>query len=143
LLIRRGLAALEHAERLGGAYGPYALQAAIAACHGRALRKEDTDWERIAERYDVLAQVAGSPVVELNRAMAHAMAFGPEVGLRMIDALAGEPKLAGYYLRAAARGDLLERLGRRDEARREFERAAAETQNQRERALLLRRAAAP
>ena len=117
LLIRRGLAALERAERLGGALGPYALQAAIAACHARARTADETDWARIAALYDALAQVAPSPVVELNRAVAVAMAFGPAAGLELVDALADEPALAGYHLLPSVRGDLLEKLGRLDEAR--------------------------
>jgi RNA polymerase sigma-70 factor (ECF subfamily) len=141
LLIRRGLAALARAEALGGALGPYALQAAIAACHARALTAEETDWARMAALYDALAQLAPSPVVELNRAVAVAMAFGPAAGLEVADALAGEPVLAKYHLLPSVRGDLLFKLGRLDEARAEFERAAGLTQNARERALLLERAA--
>jgi RNA polymerase sigma factor (sigma-70 family) len=140
LLIRRGLAALERAEKLGGALGPYALQAAIAACHARARNPEETDWERIAALYDALAQLAPSPVVELNRAVAVAMAFGPQAGLELVDALAEEPSLKAYHLLPSVRGDLLARLGRSEEARAEFERAAALTQNARERELLLERA---
>ena len=142
LLIRRGLAALEHAEKLGGALGPYALQAAIAACHARALTAADTDWERIAALYAALAQVAPSPIVELNRAVAVGMAFGPAAGLRIVDTLIDEPALRGYHLLPVVRGDLLARLGRLDEARPEFERAAALTRNLRERELMLRRARA-
>jgi len=142
LLIRRGLAALERAEALGGALGPYALQAAIAACHARARMPEETDWERIAALYDALAQLAPSPVVELNRAVAVAMAFGPAAGLELVDALTAEPSLKSYHLLPSVRGDLLARLGRYDEARTEFERAAALTRNTRERELLLGRAAA-
>jgi len=142
LLIRRGLAALERAEALGGALGPYALQAAIAACHARARTPEETDWERIAALYDALAQLAPSPVVELNRAVAVAMAFGPAAGLELVDALTAEPTLKSYHLLPSVRGDLLARLGRYDEARTEFERAAALTRNTRERELLLGRAAA-
>lgn len=142
VLIRRGLAALERAERLGGALGPYALQAAIAACHARTRTPEETDWPRIAALYDALAQLAPSPVVELNRAVALAMAFGPEVGLELADALAAEPALESYHLLPSVRGDLLARLRRHDEARAEFERAAALTRNRREREVLLRRAAA-
>ena len=142
LLIRRGLAALERAEELGGGFGPYALQAAIAACHARALTAEETDWERIAALYDALAQLAPSPVVELNRAVAVAMAFGPAAGLEVVDALRDEPTLQGYHLLPSVRGDLLAKLGRTDEARAEFERAAALTRNERERAMLLERAAA-
>jgi len=142
LLIRRGLLALERAERLGGATGAYALQAAIAACHARARRAEDTDWRRIAGLYDELARVAASPVVELNRGVAHGMAFGPAAGLAIVDRLAAEPSLAGYHLLPSVRGDLLAKLGRRDEARADFERAASLTRNTRERRLLLERAAA-
>jgi RNA polymerase sigma factor (sigma-70 family) len=141
LLIRRGLAALERAERLGGALGPYALQGAIAACHARARKPEDTDWVRIAELYAALAQIVPSPVVELNRAVALGMAFGPEAGLELVDSLASEPSLAGYHLLPSVRGDLLAKLGRSDEARAEFERAAELTRNERERGLLLERAA--
>ncbi|HEY0857428.1 MAG TPA: RNA polymerase sigma factor [Albitalea sp.] len=140
LLIHRGLAALARAEAPGGALGPYALQAAIAACHARAHRAEDTDWERIAALYDALAQVAPSPVVELNRAVALAMAFGPAAGLELVDALADEPSLKAYHLLPSVRGDLLFKLGRRAEARTEFQRAAALTRNARERALLNARA---
>jgi RNA polymerase sigma-70 factor (ECF subfamily) len=142
LLIRRGLAALARAEALGGALGPYTLQAAIAACHARARTPEETDWTRIATLYDALAQLTPSPVVELNRAVAHAMAFGPAAGLELVDALTEEPSLKNYHLLPSVRGDLLARLGRVDEARGEFERAAALTRNARERALLLGRAAA-
>ena len=142
LLIGRGLAALERAVRLGGALGPYALQAAIAACHARARTPEQTDWAAIAALYDALAQIAPSPVVELNRAVALAMAFGPAVGLELVDALTSEPSLKGYHLLPSVRGDLLARLGRLDEARAEFERAAALTRNVRERELLLGRARA-
>src|SRR5581483_1598426 len=141
LLIRRGLAALARAEALGGALGPYTLQAAIAACHARARVPEETDWTPIATLYDALAQLTPSPVVELNRAVAHAMAFGPAVGLELVDALTEEPSLKNYHLLPSVRGDLLARLGRVDEARGEFERAAALTRNARERALLLSRAA--
>ncbi len=140
LLIHRGLAALARAEAPGGALGPYALQAAIAACHARAHRAEDTDWERIAALYDALAQLAPSPVVELNRAVALAMAFGPAAGLEVVDALADEPSLKAYHLLPSVRGDLLFKLGRRAEARTEFQRAAALTRNSRERALLSARA---
>ena len=140
LLIRRGLVALERADRLGGPRGPYALQAAIAACHARARTPEQTDWNRIAELYADLAALTPSPVVELNRAVAVAMAFGPQAGLDLVDALAGEPSLRGYHLLPSVRGDLLARLGRHDEARPEFERAAALTRNARERDLLLARA---
>jgi len=142
VLIRRGLAALARTEALGGARGPYALQAAIAACHARAIAAEQTEWPRIAALYAALAQVAPSPVVELNRAVALAMAFGPTTGLEAVDALVGEPALRGYHLLPAVRGDLLMKLGRVDEARTEFERAAALTRNERERTLLQERAAA-
>ncbi len=142
LLIRRGLAALERAEALGGALGPYTLQAAIAACHARARAPEETDWERIVALYDALAQLAPSPVVELNRAVAVGMAFGPEEGLELVDELISEPSLKSYHLLPSVRGDLLSKLGRNDEARAEFERAAALTHNARERELLLKRAAA-
>ena len=141
LLIGRGLAALERAGQLGGA-GPYVLQAAIAACHARARRPEETDWQRIAGLYDALAAATPNPVVELNRAVAHAMAFGPQQGLDILEKLSGEPALKGYHLLPSVRGDLLAKLGRSAEARREFERAAELTRNQRERALLLDRAAA-
>ena len=141
LLIRRGLAALGRAAALGGAFGPYALQAAIAACHARALTPEATDWPRIAALYDALAQLAPSPVVELNRAVAVGMAFGPAAGLELADALTAEPSLAHYHLLPAVRGDLLARLGRRAEASGAFRRAAELTRNERERALLLQRAA--
>src|SRR5688500_6166077 len=141
LLIRRGLAALERAERLGGGLGPYALQAAIAACHARAATAAETDWRRIAALYAALARVVPSPVVELNRAVAVAMADGPAAGLEMLDALAGEKALAGYHLLPAVRGDFLAKLGRVEEARAELERAAGLTRNARERTLLLARAA--
>jgi len=140
ILIRRGLAALERAERLGGVLGPYALQAAIAACHARARTPAETDWARIAALYDALAQLTPSPVVELNRAVAVAMAFGPAAGLELVDALTSEPSLKGYHLLPSVRGDLLRRLGRFAEARAEFERAAALTRNARERELLIERA---
>jgi RNA polymerase sigma factor (sigma-70 family) len=142
LLIRRGLAALERAEVLGGALGPYALQAAIASCHARARTADETDWPRIAALYDALAQLTPSPVVELNRAVAVAMAFGPAAGLELVDALAGEKALASYHLLPSVRGDLLFKLGRLDEARQEFVRAAGLTRNAREQALLLERARA-
>ena len=142
LLIRRGLAALDRAVELGGALGPYALQAAIAACHARARTPEETDWARIAALYDALAQLAPSPVVELNRAVAVGMAFGPGAALEIVDRLREEPALDGYNLLPSVRGDLLEKLGRLGEARAEFERAASLTQNARERRLLLDRAAA-
>jgi RNA polymerase sigma factor (sigma-70 family) len=140
LLIRRGLAALERAERLGGALGPYALQAAIAACHARALTPESTDWVRLAALYDALAQLSPSPIVELNRGVAVGMAFGPAAGLEVVDRLVAEPTLKGYHLLPAVRGDLLAKLGRDEEAAAEFRRAAALTRNARERALLLDRA---
>jgi predicted RNA polymerase sigma factor len=140
LLIGRGLAALERAEKLGGTLGPYALQAAIAACHARALTAEATDWPRIAALYATLAQLAPSPVIELNRAVALSMAFGPAAGLELVDTLLDEPALANYHLLPTVRGDLLARLDRLDEARAEFERAATLTQNLRERELLLERA---
>jgi len=141
LLVRRGLVALARAERLGRPLGPYAVQAAIAACHGRARRAQDTDWVRIAALYDALSQLAPSPIVELNRAVALSMAFGPEAGLELVDELLEEPSLSSYHLLPAVRGDLLEKLGRDGEARLEFERAAALTRNARERDLLLARAA--
>ena len=140
LLIRRGLAALARAEDLGGGLGPYALQAAIAACHARAHTPEETDWQRIVALYDALAQLTPSPVVELNRAVAVAMAFGPAAGLELVDALASEGSLEGYHLLPSVRGDLLAKLRRFDEARAEFERAASLTRNTRERELLLERA---
>jgi RNA polymerase sigma factor (sigma-70 family) len=140
LLINRGLAALAQAEELGGARGPYALQAAIAACHARAFRPEDTDWARIAALYGVLATVTPSPVVELNRAVAVSMASGPQAGLDLVDALTAEPSLQGYHLLPSVRGDLLMKLGRPDEARAEFDRAAALTSNAQERDLSARRA---
>ncbi|MCU1315348.1 MAG: polymerase subunit sigma-24 [Candidatus Acidoferrum typicum] len=142
LLIRRGFAALDRAEKLGGIRGPYALQAAIAACHARALTPEETDWAHIVALYEALAQLAPSPVVELNRAVAVAMAFGPAAGLEVVDGLIAEPSLRGYHLLPSVRGDFLKKLGRLDEARAEFERAAALTRNARERELLLDRARA-
>jgi len=142
LLVRRGLAALARAEQLGGALGPYALQGAIAACHARARTAEETDWTRITALYDALAQLTPSPVVELNRAVAYAMAFGPAAGLAIVDRLVAEGALATYHLLPGVRGDFLLKLGRRDEARAEFERAAGLTRNARERELLERRAAA-
>jgi RNA polymerase sigma factor (sigma-70 family) len=142
LLIRRGLVALERAETLGGGLGPYTLQAAIAACHARARAPEETDWARIAGLYGALAQLAPSPVVELNRAVAIAMAFGPAAGLELVERLTTEPSLKGYHLLPSVRGDLLFKLGRTDEARAEFERAATLTRNAREQELLLARAAA-
>jgi RNA polymerase sigma-70 factor, ECF subfamily len=142
LLIRRGLAALERAEALGGVSGPYALQAAVAACHARARSAGETDWERIVALYDALAQLAPSPVVDLNRAVAVSMAFGPDAGLEIVDELKSDPRLSSYHLLPSVRGDLLEKLGRFEEARTEFTRAAALAQNARERTLLLGRAAA-
>ena len=142
LLIRRGLAALARAEALGGALGPFALQAAIAACHARARKPEDTDWVRIATLYNSLARQMPSPVIELNRAVAVAMAEGPAAGLALVAALQADPSLARYHFLPSVRGDLLHKLGRFDEARAEFERAASLTMNARERALLLGRAAA-
>jgi RNA polymerase sigma factor (sigma-70 family) len=144
LLIRRGLALLERAEALGagqGGLGPYALQAAIAACHARAATADATDWPRIVALYDALAQGHPSPVIELNRAVAVGMAFGPAAALEIVDALVAEPALARYHLLPSVRGDLLAKLGRRDEARAEFMRAAAMTANERERKVLLQRAA--
>jgi len=140
LLIGRGLASLERAERLGGALGSYALQAAIAACHARARTAAETDWQRIVALYDAVAELAPSPVVELNRAVAVGMAFGPAAGLDLVDALVGEPSLKAYHLLPAVRGDLLRKLGRFEEARAEFERAASLTENLVERELLQRRA---
>ncbi|MBV8595852.1 MAG: RNA polymerase sigma factor [Candidatus Eremiobacteraeota bacterium] len=142
LLIRRGLSGLERAQRLRPTMGPYTLQAAIAACHARAWRPEDTDWERIVALYDALAQLQPSPVIDLNRAMAVAMAFGPAAGLSLVDDLAREPALQQYHLLPSVRGDLLFRLGRYAEAGREFERAAAMTSNAVERKLNADRAAA-
>lgn len=141
LLIRRGLAALERASRIGGTPGAYVLQAEIAACHARAVSAEDTDWARIASLYESLAAMTGSAVVELNRAVAVSMAYGPAVALALIDQLAELPELSSYHLLPSVRGDLLVKLGRGDEARGEFERAASLTQNEQERALLLARAA--
>ena len=140
LLIRRGLTALQRAEALGGARGPYVLQAAIAACHGRARVAEETDWGRIAALYEVLAEVTPSPIVELNRAVAVTMAFGPGAGLELVDQLASQGLLDGYHLLPSVRGDFLAKLGRLQEACAEFERAAALTRNLRERDLLLGRA---
>ena len=142
VLINRGLAALERAGRQGGAPGPYALQATIAACHARARTADETDWVRIAALYDSLGRLTPSPVVELNRAVAVAMAFGPAAGLEIVDSLTVERALAGYHLLPSVRGDLLAKLGRSAEARAEFERAASLTRNARERDLLLERAAA-
>jgi RNA polymerase sigma-70 factor, ECF subfamily len=141
LLVGRGLAALERAYATGGPLGPYTLQAGIAACHARARAAEDTDWERIVALYDGLAQLMPSPVVELNRAVAVGMAFGPQAALEIVDGLREEPTLDGYYLFPSVRGDLLEKLGRLDEARAEFQRAALLTANSRQRAALLERAA--
>lgn len=142
VLIRRGLAALQRAEELGGGLGPYALQAAIAACHARARTGAETDWERIAALYDALAQLMPSPIVELNRAVALAMAFGPTAGLELIDTIVSEPSLKAYHLLPSVRGDFLFKLGRLAEAQAEFQRAALLTQNARERAFLLDRARA-
>ncbi|HET7765661.1 MAG TPA: RNA polymerase sigma factor [Burkholderiales bacterium] len=142
VLVRRGLAALERAEKAGGALGPYTLQAAIAACHARANTPAETDWKRIVALYDALAQLMPSPIVELNRAVAVAITYGPEEGLALVDAIAAEPALRGYHLLPSVRGDFLEKLGRLDEARGEFERAASMTRNSREIRLLLDRAAA-
>ena len=140
VLIHRGLAALERAQELAGALGPYTLQAAIAACHARAAAPEETDWERIVALYDALAQLTSSPVVELNRAVAAAMAFGPEAGLELVDALVASGSLGAYHLLPSVRGDLLAKLGRLDEARDQFQHAASLTRNERERTLLLERA---
>jgi predicted RNA polymerase sigma factor len=142
LLIQRGLAALERAEALNQLPGPYYLQAALAACHARAATPEDTDWRRIVALYDLLAALRPSPVVELNRAVAVSMADGPAAGLALVNQLAREPALAGYHLLPSVRGDLLFKLGRKAEARAEFERAAEQARNARERAMLLERAAA-
>ena len=141
VLVRRGLAALARAEELGGAEGPYALQAAIAACHARARSGDETDWTRIAELYAALGRITPSPIVDLNRAVAVSMALGPAAGLELVDKLTGDPSLKTYHLLPSVRGDLLAKLGRSDEARDEFERAATLTRNGRERDLLLRRAA--
>jgi RNA polymerase sigma-70 factor (ECF subfamily) len=140
VLVGRGLAALARAEELGGTFGPYALQGAIAACHGRARTAAETDWARIASLYDALGQLAPSPVVELNRAVAYSMAFGPAAGLELVDALGSEKSLENYHLLPSVRGDLLVKLGRANEARVEFERAATLTRNARERELLIARA---
>jgi RNA polymerase sigma-70 factor (ECF subfamily) len=142
LLIHRGLAALQRAGQLGGGLGPYGIQAAIAACHARAVTADDTEWTRIVALYDALAQLTPSPIVELNRAVAVAMAFGPQAGLELVDALNAEPSLKNYHLLPSVRGDLLSKLGRLGEARTEFENAAALTRNARERKLLLERAGA-
>ena len=141
LLVQRGLSGLRRAEELGGPLGPYTLQAAIAACHARTRSVEETDWPRIVALYDGLAALTGSPVVELNRAVAVTMAFGPEAGLELVDSLADEPAVRGYHLLPAVRGDVLVRLGRLAEAREEFERAADLCDNERERELLRSRAA--
>jgi len=140
LLIRRGLAAIERAERLGKAFGPYLIQASIAACHARARMASETDWVRISALYDALSQVAPSPVVTLNHAVALSMAFGPEVGLDVVDPLLQEPSLRNYHLLPSVRGDFLMKLGRKQEASLEFKRAAALTRNEKEREFLLRRA---
>jgi len=140
VLMQRGLAALERAESLGGALGPFALQGAIAACHARARAAAETDWPRIASLYQALAQVTPSPIVELNRAVALSMAFGPAAGLALVDTLTSEPTLAKYHLLPSVRGDFLRKLGRFEEARVELERAASLTRNARERELLLERA---
>ena len=140
LLIRRGLGALERAEQLGSAPGPYAIQAAIAACHARAVTAEDTEWPRIVALYDALAQIAPSPIVELNRAVAVAMAFGPQAGLDLVDSLTSEASLKSYHLLPSVRGEFLTKLGRFGEARAEFEAAAALTRNARERTMLVERA---
>ena len=140
MLIRRGLAALRRAESLGAEPGLYVLQAAIAACHALARTADDTDWRRIAQLYQQLAQLAPSPIIELNRAVAVGMAFGPEAGLAIVDAIAGEPAMKDYHLLPSVRGDLLEKMGRHAEARDEFTRAASLTRNSRERDLLLTRA---
>jgi len=142
LLVQRGLAGLQRAEKMSRALGPYTLQAANAACHARARSVEETDWPRIVALYDGLAALTGSPVVELNRAVAVTMAFGPQAGLELVESLADEPALRGYHLLPSVRGDLLVRLGRPDEAREEFMRAAHLCTNDRERELLLSRAVA-
>jgi predicted RNA polymerase sigma factor len=142
VLIRRGLAALDRAIQLGTELGPYGLQASIAACHARARTAAETDWGRIAALYEALARLSPSPVVELNRAVALSMAFGPAAGLEIVEALTHEASLANYHLLPSVRGDLLFKLGRLDEARAEFERAASLTRNARERELLLERARA-
>ena len=142
LLARRGLAALERAESLAQPLGPYTLQAAIAACHARARTADETDWKQIVALYDALAELTQSPVVELNRAVAVAMAFGPAAGLELVDTLSKEPALRAYHLLPSVRGDLLAKLGRNEEARAEFERAASLAKNSRERELLLQRARA-
>lgn len=141
LLIRRGLAALERSQKLGRSLGPYSLQAAISACHSQAPSAEETDWIRIAALYEALSRVTPSPIIELNRAVAISMAFGPAFGLQIVDELNDEPSLKGYHLLPSVRGDLLVKLGRFDEARTEFERAASMTRNAREKELLQNRAA--
>jgi len=141
LLIQRGFAALLRADAIGGALGPYRLQAAIAACHAQARTPEATDWERISALYDALIQLTPSPIVELNRAVAVSMAFGPAAGLEIVDTLTTEPSLKSYHLLPSVRGDLLAKLGRFTEAGEEFKRAASLTRNTRERELLLERAA--
>jgi predicted RNA polymerase sigma factor len=140
LLIRRGLRALDRVAQLGGNGGVYALQAAIAACHARAVTAEETDWNRIAALYAELVEAVPSPIVELNRAVAVGMANGPAAGLELVERLHGDPALEGYHLLPSVRGDLLEKLGRREEARAEFEKAASITRNERERRFLLERA---
>jgi len=142
LLIHRGLAGLDRVERLGGMRGPYAIQAAIAACHARAGAPEDTDWARIVSLYSELAEVTPSPIVELNRSVAVGMAYGAAAALELVDRLRGDPALREYHLLPSVRGDLLKKLGRPDEAREEFELAASITRNARERNLLLERARA-
>jgi len=142
LLIGRGLKALERAEVLNQPPGPYYVQAALAACHGRARRAEDTDWQQIASLYQVLARISPSPIVELTRAVALSMAFGPAAGLALVDEIAGAKALQGYHLLPSVRGDFLVKLGRTEEARAEFEKAASLTRNEREKTLLLERAAA-
>ncbi|MGH7658782.1 MAG: RNA polymerase sigma factor, partial [Gemmatimonadales bacterium] len=140
VLVGRGLAALDRAGKIGGGRGPYVVQAMIAACHARARTAEETEWERIAGLYDELSRLSPSPVVELNRAVAISMAFGPAAGLELVDQLTSEPSLKFYHYLPGVRGDFLLKLGRRDEARVEFERAASLTRNERERELLLERA---
>ncbi|HVD60466.1 MAG TPA: DUF6596 domain-containing protein, partial [Gemmatimonadaceae bacterium] len=142
MLIGRGLAALDRAEKLGARRGKYTLQAAIAACHGRARKAEDTDWVRIASYYEDLARLTASPIVELNRAVAISMAYGPALGLELVDTLVAEPSLKNYHLLPAVRADFLSKLGRHEEARAEFERAASMTRNAKEKEILIGRAAA-
>src|SRR5258708_7373 len=142
LLIRRGLAALDSAAKLGGKRGSYVVQAEIAACHARARTADETEWARIVTLYTELAEIAPSPIIDLNRAVAVSMAFGPAAGLELVDALTSEPSLSGYHLLPSVRGDFLKKLARFDEARAEFERAASLTHNARERELLLDRARA-